>query len=69
MALAVPLMDTTKARRELGWTPSNRADDALLELLKGMREGAGAPTPPLDPRIGGPLRVRGLLTGVGAGAA
>jgi UDP-glucose 4-epimerase len=68
MALAVPLMDTTRAREELGWTPSNRADDALLELLDGIREGAGAPTPPLDPRSSGPLRVREFRTGIGARA-
>jgi hypothetical protein len=30
-----------------------------------MREGAGWPTPPLDPGTGGPARVRELLTGVG----
>ena len=29
-----------------------RADAALLELLEGMRDSAGAPTPPLDPRGG-----------------
>ena len=39
---------------------------ALLELMEGMREGAGAPTPPLDPKTGGPVRVRELAGGVGA---
>lgn len=66
MALAVPLMDTSRARAELGWAPRHGADDALLELLEGLREGAGAPTPPLDPRTSGPLRARELRTGVGA---
>jgi UDP-glucose 4-epimerase len=65
MALAVPLMDTTRARTELGWTPSMGADDALLELLEGMRANAGHDTPPLDPSTSGPLRVREILTGVG----
>jgi nucleoside-diphosphate-sugar epimerase len=65
MGLAVPVMDTTRARQELGWSPRRDAGDALLELLAGMRERAGADTPPLDPRAGGPLRVRELLTGVG----
>jgi nucleoside-diphosphate-sugar epimerase len=65
MALAVPLMDTTRARTELGWTPARGADEALLELLDGMRENAGDGTPPLDPRTSGPLRVREILTGVG----
>ncbi len=40
MALAVPLMDTGRARRELGWTPQHQATDALAELLAGMRAGA-----------------------------
>jgi UDP-glucose 4-epimerase len=65
MALAVPLMDTTRARRELGWEPRHRADDALRELLGGIRDRAGIDTPPLARDTSGPLRVRELLTGVG----
>jgi UDP-glucose 4-epimerase len=65
MGLAVPLMDTTRARRELGWEPRRGADDALRELLAGMRERAGIDTPPLARGSSGPLRVRELLTGVG----
>src|SRR4051812_10182999 len=66
MALAVPLMDTRRARTELGWAPRHSAADALLALLEGLRTGAGAETPPLDPRTGGPLRVREVLSGVGS---
>jgi UDP-glucose 4-epimerase len=66
MGMSVPVMDSGRIRRELGWTPQRTADEALLELLEGMRERAGAPTPPLDPRAGGPLRVREFATGVGA---
>jgi UDP-glucose 4-epimerase len=65
MGLGVPLMDTTRARRELGWEPARSAGEALLELLEGMHDAAGLPTPPLDPSTGGPLRIRELLTGVG----
>jgi UDP-glucose 4-epimerase len=65
MGLAVPLMDTTRAREELDWTPSRGADEALLDLLAGMRERAGLDTPPLAADTGGPFRVRELLTGVG----
>jgi UDP-glucose 4-epimerase len=65
MGLAVPVMDTRRARAELGWTPRRSSTDALLELLAGMREPAGLDTPPLDPRAGGPLRIREFLTGVG----
>lgn len=66
MGLGVPIMDVTRARRELRWTPRKSAEDALLELLEGLREGAGYGTPPLDAGAGGPLRSREVLTGVGA---
>jgi UDP-glucose 4-epimerase len=49
LALNVPLLDVTRAREELGWEPRHTAGEALLELLAGLREAAGAPTPPLDP--------------------
>jgi nucleoside-diphosphate-sugar epimerase len=65
MAFGVPLLDSTRAHEELGWTPRHSAADALRELLAGMRAGAGVPTPPLDPATGGPARVREVLTGVG----
>jgi UDP-glucose 4-epimerase len=68
LALGVPLMNTAKARKELGWTPRRGADQALLELLDAMREGTGYPTPPLDPDSSGKLRVAELRTGVGGKA-
>ncbi|HEV7806089.1 MAG TPA: NAD-dependent epimerase/dehydratase family protein [Solirubrobacteraceae bacterium] len=66
MALGVPLMDIGRAHRELGWTATRGAGEALLELLEGMRRGDGAGTPPLKPGGDGPARVRELLTGVGS---
>ena len=65
MGLSVPMMDITRAREELGFTPTRSSGEALLELLAGMREGAGGPTPPLARQAGGPLRLREVLTGVG----
>ena len=47
MALETPLLDATRARTELGWSPRVAAGDALLELLDGFHEGDAAPTPPL----------------------
>lgn len=61
----VPIMDTQKARRELGWTPRYSADEALLDILEGLRTGTGLDTPPLSPKTGGPFRIREFLTGVG----
>jgi UDP-glucose 4-epimerase len=65
LGMSVPLMDSSRARTELGWTPRVGADEALRELLEGMREGAGDETPPLAPQTSGPLRLRELATGIG----
>jgi UDP-glucose 4-epimerase len=65
MGLAVPVMDTSRAREHLGWRPRHDAAYALREMLAGMREPCGLDTPPLAPRAGGPLRLREILTGVG----
>jgi nucleoside-diphosphate-sugar epimerase len=65
MGLAVPLMDCSRIRDELGWTPRKSAGEALLELMRGMRDSAGAATPPLDPHAGGRFRAREFATGVG----
>jgi len=67
LALQSPLLDAGRARAELGWRPRRSATQALEELLAGLREGAGADTPPLDPRAGGPLRLGEFRTGVGRG--
>jgi UDP-glucose 4-epimerase len=66
IAAQAPILDCGRALRELGWTPRRTGTDALAELLDGLREGAGAPTPPLAQDAGGPLRIGELLTGVGA---
>ncbi len=65
MALGVPIMDVRRAREELGWTPAHTSEEALTELLEGIRDGAGIDTPPLAPSTSGPLRIRELLTGLG----
>jgi UDP-glucose 4-epimerase len=49
LALSVPIMDTTRARTELGWTPRYSSLDALRALARGMEEQLGAATPPLAP--------------------
>jgi len=65
LALGVPLMDCGRVERELGWRPSRTADDALRELIEGLRKRTGAPTPPLDPAAGGPARLGELAGGIG----
>jgi nucleoside-diphosphate-sugar epimerase len=59
--LRLPIMDTARARSELGWTPRQSAFEALQEFIAGLRDGAGLPTPPLAARTGD--RLRELLTG------
>ncbi len=57
MAFAVPLLDTSRARSELGWRPRMDAVTVLAEVLSGMRSGASAPTAVLRPRtVVGALR-------------
>jgi nucleoside-diphosphate-sugar epimerase len=65
LALGAPMMDTSRAREELGWVPRASSLDALAELLSGMRHAEGGPTPPLEPTAGGAARARELATGVG----
>ncbi len=66
IGLSVPLMDSARARAELGWEPSRSATDTLCELISGIRSGSDMATPPLARATSGPARVRELLTGLGA---
>lgn len=50
MAMSVPVMDTSRAQRELDWRPQHDAKSALHELLTAMAEGRGAASAPLRPR-------------------
>jgi|SRR5437588_1648343 len=65
MGLAVPMMDSGRAKRELGWEPVHPADDTLRELIEAMRLGSDYETPPLAAATTHPARLRELLTGVG----
>jgi hypothetical protein len=65
LALGAPLMDSARARGELGWEPRRTASEAFCELLDGLRSGAGDATPPLDPATAGPARIGEVTTGLG----
>jgi nucleoside-diphosphate-sugar epimerase len=45
----LPVIDTGRARRELGWSPRYSAQDAISELIEGIVSGAGGGTAPLAP--------------------
>lgn len=49
LAMAVPVMDTGRARRLLGWRPTYDAAMTLREWLAGAAHGSGGPTPVLRP--------------------
>ncbi|MDT0346371.1 NAD-dependent epimerase/dehydratase family protein [Streptomyces litchfieldiae] len=63
--LAFPLMDTGRARRELGWRPRHSAADAIAGFLDGLRHGGGAGTPPLRHRLSGGGRLREVARTLG----
>lgn len=48
MGLSVPLMDTTRAREVLGWAPRRSSIEAIREVLSGIADAEGEPTPPLE---------------------
>jgi UDP-glucose 4-epimerase len=66
MALQCPIMDTQRARSELGWAPRHDALEAITEVLEGIADAEGFPTPPLDPDTSGPARTGEIRAGVGA---
>lgn len=50
LAFSAPVMSTDRARDVLGWKPRYDAEEALGDLLLGMRHGAGTTSPALRPR-------------------
>ena len=54
MAMNVPVLDTTRARTELGWQPVHSAAQAVQEFLAGMRSGLGTGSTPLRPAASRP---------------
>jgi UDP-glucose 4-epimerase len=62
--LRLPIMDSSRARTELGWSPEHTSREAIAEFLRGLRDGAGMPTPPLAARADGG-RMHEVATGIG----
>lgn len=50
LAFGSPTISSVRARDQLGWYPRFGSIETLLELLEGIREGAGTDTPPLEAR-------------------
>jgi UDP-glucose 4-epimerase len=63
MVMGLPLLDTSRLRG-LGWTPRVPADEALREVLTGMAQGAGGPSPSQAPDSAAE-RVEEVASGIG----
>lgn len=50
MGFALPTLDTTRARVELGWAPTKDGPAVFAEVVDGMKEAAAGQTPALRPR-------------------
>lgn len=50
LGYSVPLLDTTRARRELGWAPTVDAVSVLDETIAGMQDASSESTAVLRPR-------------------
>ena len=50
LAMQVPLLDTRRARTELGWVPEVSASAVLRETVEGLVRGESTGTPVLRPR-------------------
>lgn len=62
--LRLPIMDTARARSQLGWSPRHSAREAITAFLDGLRAGEGMPTDPLAARLAHGRRDE-VATGVG----
>ncbi|WP_326595525.1 NAD-dependent epimerase/dehydratase family protein [Streptomyces sp. NBC_01803] len=49
--MRLPVMDCSRAVGELGWKPRFTAEDAIRDLIDGLRHNEGMVTPPLRPRL------------------
>lgn len=63
MAFSIPLLDTTRARTELGWDPKWDSIQALADVGAGLKNRAGTASPVLVPRSLGESIRRTLSAG------
>jgi UDP-glucose 4-epimerase len=65
MAWQTPLLDTARAREELGWTPRHSSLATVAEMIRAIRDGTGGTTRRL-PADGPVLRIGELTARQGA---
>jgi UDP-glucose 4-epimerase len=66
LALETPLISSERISRELGWSARHSALGAIADMLDGMADGAGGPTPPLAEPMGAGGRLAEVRGGVGS---
>jgi UDP-glucose 4-epimerase len=64
-ALRLPVMNTTRARTELGWVARYNSREAIHEFLAGLGTSADLATPPLSSPAEGGGRLGEVASGVG----
>ena len=67
LAVQCPVLDSTRARTELGWKPAFSGREALRTVLRGIAAGASGPTPPLAHQTLPERLVDAARSGVGEG--
>jgi nucleoside-diphosphate-sugar epimerase len=60
MAMNVPVLDTTRAKTQLGWEPRWTAAEAIEELVAGMARGQGVRSTPMRPATPRPPTVSAM---------
>ncbi len=69
LAAQCPILDSSRARDELGWAPRHDGRTALRAVVRGIANGSAGPTPPLAPRPLSAELTEALRTGMGADAS
>jgi len=65
LAMSIPMMDSGRAHRELGWSPRYSSEETLQSFFDGLERSPDITTPPLAPSTSGPARRHEVATGVG----
>jgi hypothetical protein len=66
LAMSIPMMDSSRAHRELGWSARFSTEETLQSFFDGLARSPDVATPPLAPSTSGPARTHEVATGVGA---
>jgi len=65
VVMQLPLLDSSRARNEMGWAPRATSQEAVSALLHGLQNASDDATPPLARETSGRLRSHELRTGIG----